>query len=173
MGKQPILSLTFMTPGKKRTLERCLESIRWMQQDFPCELVIVDTGCDKEHRALIEAYADTIVDFAWINDFSAARNAGIAACTGEWFMIMDDDEVIKDYRPLKEFFESGEYKKHQWIKTIEHDFADWEESTYDQYYWMRAVKRDSTYHYVSKIHEYIVGPTEDAVAVPAVVPGIG
>jgi len=168
MSQPPQLSITFLTPGKKKTLERCLESIRWMQQEFPCELVIVDTGCDAEHRALIDAYADTIVDFEWIDDFSAARNAGIAACTGEWFMIMDDDEVIKDYGPLVEFFSSGEYRNHQWMKTIEHDYIDWEESACDQYYWIRAVRRDPSFHYVGKIHEYIVGPTTEPVGVPAV-----
>ena len=156
MSKQPMLSITFMTPGKKKTLEMCLESIKWMQQDFPCELVIVDTGCDAEHRALIEGYADKIVDFTWINDFAAARNAGIAACSGEWFMIMDDDEVIKDYKPLKEFFESGDYKNHQWIMTMEHDFTDWEESNYEQYYWTRATRNEPGYRYEGKIHEYLV-----------------
>ncbi len=168
MSKQPMLSITFMTPGKKKTLEMCLESIKWMQQDFPCELVIVDTGCDAEHRALIEGYADKIVDFTWINDFAAARNAGIAACSGEWFMIMDDDEVIKDYKPLKEFFESGDYKNHQWIMTMEHDFTDWEESNYEQYYWTRATRNEPGYRYEGKIHEYLVGPTTPALAIPAV-----
>ncbi len=168
MSERPILSITFMTPGKKKTLEMCLESIRWMQKDFPCELVIVDTGCDAEHRALIEKYADKIVDFTWINDFAAARNAGIAACSGEWFMIMDDDEVIKDYKPLKDFFESGEYKNHQWIMTMEHDFKDWEESNFEQYYWTRATRNEPGYCYEGKIHEYLIGPTTPAIAIPAV-----
>lgn len=168
MSNRPKLSITFMTPGKKKTLEMCLESIRWMQQDFPCELVIVDTGCDAEHRTLIEQYADKIVDFTWVNDFAAARNAGIAECTGEWFMIMDDDEVIKDYKPLQDFFDSGAYHNHQWIMTMEHDFVDWDESDFEQYYWTRATRNEPGYRYEGKIHEYLVGPTEPAVAVPAV-----
>lgn len=168
MSERPILSITFMTPGKKKTLAMCLESIRQMQREFPCELVIVDTGCDAKKREYIQQYADKIVDFDWIDDFSAGRNAGIAACSGEWIMIMDDDETIRDYGPLKEFFDSGEYRNYQAFETISYDYCNWEETVYSQSHIIRAAKNTPDLRYEGKIHEQMRGIAGPIKMVPAV-----
>lgn len=39
-------------------LETCLESLKGIRGKASSELVIVDTGCNSENRALIEKYAE-------------------------------------------------------------------------------------------------------------------
>ena len=56
------------------------------------ELVIVDTGSQDETIALCEAAGAKVVHFPWIDDFSAARNAGLEEATGEWILFLDADE---------------------------------------------------------------------------------
>ncbi len=56
------------------------------------ELVVVDTGSEDETVALCEAAGAVVTHFAWIDDFSAARNAGLEVARGEWILFLDADE---------------------------------------------------------------------------------
>lgn len=51
-------------------LSRCLDSVC----DLMDEIIIVDTGSTDDTKAVAAKYTDRIYDFAWNNDFSAARN---------------------------------------------------------------------------------------------------
>ncbi|SFT48953.1 Glycosyltransferase involved in cell wall bisynthesis [Lachnospiraceae bacterium XBD2001] len=153
MTDRPLLSISMMTPGKKRTLRDCLQALDHLRQTIPCELVIVDTGCDKEHRAIIEEYADKIVNFTWCDDFSKARNSGLKECAGEWFLFIDDDEVFKDTKALEDFFLSGEYKNQKEAKIRMRDYKNWDETEYYDFYLSRMVKLEKDVHFVNKIHE--------------------
>jgi glycosyltransferase involved in cell wall biosynthesis len=56
------------------------------------ELVVVDTGSEDETVSLCEAAGAKMVHFPWIDDFSAARNAGLEVASGEWVLFLDADE---------------------------------------------------------------------------------
>jgi glycosyltransferase involved in cell wall biosynthesis len=86
-------------------IEECLESVA----PYVDEIVIVDTGSTDGTRELALRYADTVLDFAWIEDFSAARNAGLEAATGDWILVLDADERIapEDFAALREAAISG------------------------------------------------------------------
>lgn len=156
-SERPILSISMMTPGEKPTLERCLQSLDHLRQTIPCEFVITDTGCDEKHRKLIEQYADKIIEFTWINDFSAARNAGLEVCSGEWLLIWDDDEVLFDPEELEEFFLSGEYKKWHQCGMSSKNFTDWDEQEFKLSSTLRPVEFTPQTRYYGKVHENLAG----------------
>lgn len=56
------------------------------------ELVVVDTGSRDGGPDLVRAAGGRVVDFAWSDDFAAARNASLAAATGRWLVCLDADE---------------------------------------------------------------------------------
>ena len=85
-----LLSISLLVSGRKET-KQCLDSIRPILEQIPSELILVDTGCDPQTRTLIEEYTNKIYDFEWCKDFAKARNVGLNASTGLWFMFMDDD----------------------------------------------------------------------------------
>ncbi|MCU1489311.1 MAG: glycosyl transferase [Acidimicrobiaceae bacterium] len=67
------------------------------------EVVVYDTGsCDQTVPLAREAGA-TVIEGYWDDDFSRARNAALAACTGEWILWLDADESVHgDFAGLRE-----------------------------------------------------------------------
>ena len=58
------------------------------------EPVIVDTGSVDRTRGIASAFGGEVFEFDWIDDFSAARNAGLSCCTCDYVFWMDADEVL-------------------------------------------------------------------------------
>jgi len=67
------------------------------------EAVVVDTG-DGGAGAVAASAGARAVPHAWNDDFAAARNAGVAAATGDWILILDTDELVapRDLDRLRE-----------------------------------------------------------------------
>ena len=79
-------------------LPACLASCA----DLFDELVIVDTGSTDETKAIALQALDkhgnpaSVFDFAWCDDFSAARNESLRHATGDWIFWMDADDRLDD-----------------------------------------------------------------------------
>ena len=56
--------------NEQNVLARCLDSMA----DLMDEIIIVDTGSQDATKEIAAKYTDKIYDFAWIDDFAAARN---------------------------------------------------------------------------------------------------
>lgn len=110
MSRQsPLLSIGIIFKNEIRCLERCLKSLEPLRQAVPCEVVMADTGSDDGSRAVAEHYADILINFPWIDDFAAARNAVMDRCSGKWYMTIDCDEWLgPDIHGYVDFL-SGEY----------------------------------------------------------------
>jgi tetratricopeptide (TPR) repeat protein len=65
------------------------------------EVVVVDTGSTDNTRLIVEGYGARIIDHPWTDDFSAARNAALAAAYGDWILVLDADEVLESVRPVE------------------------------------------------------------------------
>ncbi len=62
-------------------------------RDLWDEAVVVDTGSGEAAEVATAAGA-LVASHPWDDDFAAARNAGLAAATGRWVLILDTDELI-------------------------------------------------------------------------------
>lgn len=151
----PVLSISLLVSGKK-DMEKSLSSLHFFREAFPCEVILVDTGCDAEQRAIVERYGDKVVDFPWCNDFGAARNAGLKEARGEWFMYLDDDEWFDDPQEIISFFTTGEYKEYNSASYVVRNYSDFQGQMYDESYPSRMVKREPNTIFKGKIHEYMV-----------------
>ena len=103
------LSILVLSSGRYSTIERCLKSFEPIKQAIPTEIVVVNTDPRKkiDVQHIISRYADKITDFSWCDDFSAARNAGLAKAEGEWLLYIDDDEWLMDTKPIIDFLRFG------------------------------------------------------------------
>ena len=71
-------------------LAACLDSVANLFD----EIVIVDTGSTDETRTIARRYTQHVHDFAWNDDFSAARNEALRLSSGEWIFWLDADDRL-------------------------------------------------------------------------------
>jgi tetratricopeptide (TPR) repeat protein len=71
-------------------LDACLASIK----DVVDEIVIADTGSIDRSLEIGRAYGARVIEQPWQGDFSAARNAALAAASGDWILYIDADERL-------------------------------------------------------------------------------
>ncbi|MGN1083648.1 MAG: glycosyltransferase family 2 protein, partial [Lachnospiraceae bacterium] len=154
--KRPVLSISMLVSNNRRdTIEKCMESLVPLRKAVPSELIIVDTGCTDGSVDIAEKYADKVIEFPWCNDFSAARNAGLSECTGEWFLYLDDDEWFEDVTELIAFFLGEEQKYCDALWYLQRNYDDFEGTSYVDTYVGRVVKRTPDTRFCGKIHEWL------------------
>jgi tetratricopeptide (TPR) repeat protein len=59
------------------------------------EVVVVDTGSVDRTREIARDHGAKVFEFAWIDDFAAARNAALGHATGDYAFWLDADDVIE------------------------------------------------------------------------------
>jgi tetratricopeptide (TPR) repeat protein len=93
------LSLCMIVKNEEKQIARCLHSLKPLVD----ELIVVDTGSTDHTRMLAQIFGARVYDYAWSDDFAAARNYSIDQANGRWILIMDADEVIspKDHQQMK------------------------------------------------------------------------
>jgi len=91
-GRRCSLTVAMIVRDAETMLPSTLNCVR----EVADELVIGDTGSIDGTKAIAESLADTVVDVPWTDDFSAARNAVLADCRGDWILWLDAGETISD-----------------------------------------------------------------------------
>lgn len=91
------ISLCMIVKNEEEVLERCLDSAR----DIVEEIVIVDTGSTDATKEIARRYTDKVLDFAWIDDFAAARNVSFDHAVMEYCLWLDADDVIETVDRLR------------------------------------------------------------------------
>lgn len=86
------VSLCMIVRDEEAVLAGCLESVTGLFD----EVVVVDTGSQDSTREIAEAYGARVYDFAWCDDFSAARNASFSHATGDFLFWLDADDVLTE-----------------------------------------------------------------------------
>jgi hypothetical protein len=65
-----------------------------MAQGLFDELVIADTGSVDATPDIARSFGARVVEFPWVNDFAAARNAALDAATGDYAFWLDADDLV-------------------------------------------------------------------------------
>ena len=84
----PRLSALVVVHNEEARLPACLEKLR-----FADEVVVVLDRCTDASRTIAQAAGARLVEGGWPIE-GDRRNAGIAACTGEWVLEVDADEHV-------------------------------------------------------------------------------
>jgi glycosyltransferase involved in cell wall biosynthesis len=129
-GHEIQLTIGMIVKNEEEVLDRCLSSLQPLLQAIPSELIITDTGSTDGTLEIARKYTDRILSFEWCNDFSAARNTGLDAARGEWFMFIDADEWFEDISELIAFFSSKECEKYCSASYVIRSFTSLDEKRY-------------------------------------------
>lgn len=89
MSKIPV-SVCMIAKNEEKYIEECLKYLK----PYGFEIVVTDTGSTDRTREIAEKYADKVLDFAWNNDFSAARNFCVSNASNDWILSLDCDEYV-------------------------------------------------------------------------------
>ena len=149
-----LLSISMLISGKE-DMQKSLESLHYFKEAFPCEIILVDTGCSAGQRAMAEQYADKVLDFTWCNDFARARNVGLKEARGKWFLYLDDDEWFDDPQGIIRFFQSGEYKQYHSATYQVRNYFHRDGRIYEDAPVTRMVELEKNTIFVGRIHEYL------------------
>lgn len=84
----PTLSALVVVHDEEARIAACLECLT-----FADEIVVVLDRCTDATRDIAAAFTDRFVEGAWDKE-GPRRNAGIAACTGDWILEVDADERV-------------------------------------------------------------------------------
>ncbi|MEK6246952.1 MAG: glycosyltransferase, partial [Planctomycetales bacterium] len=79
-----------------RDAEQAVVSSLKSVQDIADEIVVADTGSTDGTMSAASSLATRVIEVPWQNNFSAARNACMAATTGEWILWLDAGEVLEE-----------------------------------------------------------------------------
>jgi tetratricopeptide (TPR) repeat protein len=90
-GQKPRISLCMIARNEQRFLRECLERA----QAAVDEIVLVDTGSTDDTVAIAASFGAKVLHTPWTDDFSAPRNLGLAAATGDWILVLDADEFLR------------------------------------------------------------------------------
>lgn len=86
------INLVMIVKNEERSLRRCLRSVNGLVD----EMIVVDTGSTDRTVEIAEKMGAKVFSFTWINDFSAARNYGLDRSDGDWNLILDGDEYLRE-----------------------------------------------------------------------------
>ena len=147
------ISLCMIVKNEESILRRCLDSVA----DLMDEIIIVDTGSVDNTKAIAAEYTDKVYDFAWVNDFSAARNFAFSKATKEYIYSADADEVLDEenrhrFKVLKEhLLPEVEIVQMKYGNQLHYGTV----YNFDEEYRPKLFKRMREFQWIEPIHETI------------------
>lgn len=85
---RPTVSLCMIVRNEATNLAAALKPLVGLFH----EAIVVDTGSTDGTQRLAFELGAKVIDFPWVDDFSAARNASVAAATGDFIFWLDADD---------------------------------------------------------------------------------
>jgi len=144
------ISLAMIVKNAEKTIEKCIKSVEHLVD----EIVIVDTGStDKTVSILNKIPNVNLYHFSWCNDFSAARNFSLEKTTGDYILVIDDDEfVVNGTRSdLEQLMKQNAIGRINQYSKFKRDNQDYYSSIYISRFFPRNLRYSGT------IHEQIIG----------------
>jgi hypothetical protein len=90
------LSICLVTRNEAANLPRVLGSVAGLAD----EVLLIDTGSTDDTVAVATGLGAKVQQFAWDEDFSAARNFALDQANGEWVLWLNpDEELVPESRP--------------------------------------------------------------------------
>ena len=147
------ISVCMIVKNEAAVLARCLDSLG----NIPDELIIVDTGSGDRTKEIARTYTDRVFDFAWVDDFAAARNFSIEQATCDFIYTADADEVIDDEN--RERFEQLKSALLPEVEVVEMAYANKTEhnttENFDVEFRPKLFRRMRRFRFVDPIHEVL------------------
>ena len=143
-----LISLCMIVKDEAEVLPRALQNLG----AFADELIIVDTGSTDDTVAIAEAHGAKVLHYDWQypGHKGEARNVGVDAATGEWIVVLDADEIIRQPSDLREWLESLADRVTA-ANVLFENYA--EDGRVSLRWYQQRIWRNGTYRYIHREHE--------------------
>jgi hypothetical protein len=88
----PKLTLAMIVRNEEKHIRKCLQSAAGLVD----EMIVVDTGSTDQTISIAKECGAHVIEFPWIDDFSASRNRALDAARGKWILVLDADEFLPE-----------------------------------------------------------------------------
>ena len=96
---QPRIALVMIARDEAASIAQCLCSVR----GFVDEMIVLDTGSTDATMAIARDNGALVYQWAWQDDFAAARNEALSYSKADWNLVLDADEcLLGDGRLLRQ-----------------------------------------------------------------------
>lgn len=146
-----MISICMIAKNEEKNIDKCLRPL----QKLGYEIVVVDTGSTDRTKELVAKYTDKIYDFAWCDDFSAARNYAACMASGEWILAVDFDEYLERCIPgeLEKFAKTYPKSVGMILRKNPHGGESGQQRMMTER--VARFYPKATYEYVGRIHEQV------------------
>lgn len=149
------VSVCIIAKNEEKHIEKCLASIRSHTAESPnFEIIVVDTGSTDRTKEIAARYADKVLDFTWVNDFSAARNYSVAQASHDYVLVLDCDEIIVSVEWPEIYNLIDKYPEAVGLIARDNHYTSNQTDTVYQDRVERLFNKNS-FHYESPIHEQV------------------
>ena len=147
----PSVCASLIVRNEAARIGGCLELLASRVDD----IVVVDTGSTDETVPIARSFGARILHFNWIDDFSAARNFGLASCSTDWAFYIDADERLN----MPSGGTVGAHLQPDWIGA---NVLLRPKQNFTRYKLARLFRVDPRFRFEGAIHETIVPALEKA-----------
>lgn len=146
------ISLCMIVKNEGEVLYQCLNSVK----EICDEIIIVDTGSTDNTREIAKQFTEKVIDFRWIDDFSAARNFAFSQATMDYILWLDADDVLMD-EDQKKLLHLKNNLNHSIdsVAMLYHLAFDEDGKPTLSYRRNRLVKREKHFKWIGSVHEYL------------------
>ncbi len=147
------ISVCMIVKNEEKNLAGCLDCLTSIAD----EIVIVDTGSTDRTKEIAKQYTDKVYDFAWVDDFSAARNFAFSKASMDYIYSADADERMDEENQAK-FLQLKELLLPE-IEIVQMYYCNQLENntiySFDKEYRPKLYKRLREFVWREKIHEAV------------------
>lgn len=154
------VSVCMIAKNEEQYIEQCLRKLL----QYNMEIVVVDTGSTDKTKEIAAKYTDKLFDFAWCDDFSAARNFAVSRASNNWILILDCDEYVQEIDVAKLRTCMQKYPKNVGVMEIRNVYTTVEGGNAKESIQIDEVPRffnRNYYEYRFRIHEQITPKKSD------------
>lgn len=151
------LSVCIIGKNEEQHIGNCLAPLA----PFSFEIVYVDTGSTDRTKEIAAKHNASIYDFAWIDDFSAARNFALEKASHDYVLFLDCDEYLSelDMDALCTALEAHPHGVGMLLRNNYYESNGTQTNYPDRVERLFSKKR---FHYKGIIHEQVVALSDDS-----------
>ena len=147
------ISACTIVKNEEKNISRWLENVR----SFADEVIVVDTGSEDKTKEIAMEAGVSLYEFAWCDDFAAAKNFALAQCHGDWVAFLDADEYFDKKSQQKLRVLISRYDKEKRIAGFMIPYCNIDENNDNELlsrgWLLRLFRRDDDLRFAGKVHE--------------------